>query len=212
MRNVFRENTKHKVRYRTLAATAFAATLVLTLAMSFSEQQAFARPDPGFAVGDHVMKINLKGVPNTTNRACDQSSSNNIYTPFGTDDGTAIPAGHQHIRWHHATSNVVVDHCTEALDGDYAVVDLQDGTYVYTIRMLGPPTGHIRFCSQIESLHNGETHCILDTVVVREKGAPKFTIPSTIFDDALEDQIWSLVANDKFRNAQIDIWEAAPLT
>jgi len=48
--------------------------------------------------------------------------------------------------------------------------------------------------------------------VVREKGTPKFTIPSTIFDDALEDQIWSLVANDKFRNAQIDIWEAAPLT
>lgn len=212
MKKVFGMNRKNKVSYRTLAATAFAVTLVATLAMiSISDQQAFARPQPDVAVGDHIMKINLKGVPNTTNRACDQSNSNNIYTPFGTDDGTKIPAGHQHIRWHHATDNRVIDHCTEAIDGDYAGVNLQDGTYVYTIRMLGPPDGKIRFCSQIESLHNDETHCILDTEVIREKGKPKFTIPKNIFDDQFEDQIWSLVANGKFRNVQLDIWEAAPV-
>lgn len=200
-----------KTIFATTLTAVLAATLLATFALvSTPEQQAFARPDPGFAVGDHVMKINLKGVPNDTNRACDNSSSNNIYTPRGTDDGTPIPAGHQHIQWHLGATNTVVDHCTEDLDGDYALVDLKDGTYVYTIRMLGKPDGAIRFCSQIVSLHNAETHCILDTVVVREKGTPKFTIPTKIFDDTLEDIIWSLVANDKFRNAQIDIWEAAP--
>ena len=201
---------------RTILATSLAAVFAVSMIFAIGQlttQQAFARPDPGFAVGDHVMKINLKGVPNTTNRACDTSSSNNIYTPSGTDDGTAIPVGHQHIQWHHATTNTVVDHCTEALDGDYAKVDLKDGTYIFTIRMLGPPDSAIRYCSQISSLHTvvvveGDTHCVLDIDVVREKGTPKFTIPKNVFDDAFEDQIWSLVASDKFRNAQIDIWEA----
>ena len=113
---------------RTILAFSLAAVFAVSMIFAttaFPAQQAFARPDPGFAVGDHVMKINLKGVPNTTNRACDTSSSNNIYTPSGTDDGTAIPAGHQHIQWSHATTNTVVDHCTEALDGDYAKVDLK---------------------------------------------------------------------------------------
>ena len=197
-----------KTIFATTLTAALAATLLATLALATPEQQAFARPLPADPVGDHVMKINLKGVPNDTNRACDNSSSNNIYTPRGTDDGTAIPVGHQHILWHHSTTNVVVDHCTEGLDGDQAQVDLKDGTYVYTIRMLGKPDGAIRFCSQIVSLHNADTHCILDTVVVRGTGKPTFTIPKNVFDDQYEDQIWSLVANGDFRNAQIDIWEA----
>lgn len=206
-----------KTIFVTIMTAALAATLFAALALVTPEQQAFARPSPGsdpeFAVGDHVMKINLKGVPNTTNRACDNSSSNNIYTPFGTDDGTDIPVGHQHIRWHLGDTNTVVDHCTEAIDGDYAKVDLNAGTYVFTIRLLGPvkDTNNLRFCSQIESLHN-EEHCILDIDVVRQKGTPKFTVPDAIFDDVNEDQIWSLVTGTDFRNAQIDIWEAAPPT
>jgi len=200
-----------KTIFATTLTAALAATLLATLALvSTPEQQAFARPLPADPVGDHVMKINLKGVPNTTNRSCDTSSSNNIYTPFGTDDGTDIPAGHQHIQWHLGTTNTVVDHCTEAIDDDYAMVDLDAGSYVYTIRLLGPvkDTNNLRFCSQVVSLHNEETHCILDTNVVREKGTPKFTIPKAIFDDVNEDQIWSLVTGNDFRNAQIDIWEA----
>jgi len=200
-----------KTIFATTMTAALAATLFATLVLATPEQQAFARPDPGFAVGDHVMKINLKGVPNNTARACDNSSSNNIYTPFGTDDGTAIPAGHQHILWALGPTNKVVDHCTEALDDDYARVELDTRSdYVYTIRMLGKPSpdNNLRFCSQTVTLH-AELHCVLDTNVVREKGTPKFTIPEAIFDDVNEDQIWSLVTGTDFRNAQIDIWYAA---
>ena len=61
--NFVRLNGKNEVSYRTLTATAFAVTLVATLALaSFLDQPAFARPQPDVAVGDHVMKINLKGV------------------------------------------------------------------------------------------------------------------------------------------------------
>jgi len=183
--------------------------------VSTPEQQAFARPDPGPSVGDHVMKINLKGVPNTTNRACDTSSSNNIYTPFGTDVGGDIGSiSHQHIEWLLGTTNKVVDHCTEALDTDPAQVNLDSRVaYVYTIRLLGPvsDTNNLRFCSDIIDVHNAGTHCVLgETNVLRDTGGtPQFTIPAKkIFDDANKDQVWSLVTGTDFRNAQIDIWEA----
>lgn len=200
-----------KTIFATTLTAALAATLIATLALvSTPEQQAFARPplDDPTTVGDHVMKINLKGVPNTTNRACDGSSSNNIYTPFGTNF-----AGHQHILWDHfeTTANVVVDHCTEALDGDAAKVELLPGVYVFTIRMLGPPTAEIKYCSQLISIHDDpDTHCVLgDFIIVPGHiGKPGYTVPKNLFDDATEDQIWSLIANTKFRNAQIDIWEA----
>ncbi|MGH9923415.1 MAG: hypothetical protein ACRD38_11755 [Nitrososphaerales archaeon] len=186
-----------------------AIALVSVLAISAFALTAYARP-PVAGVGDHVMKINLKGVPNDSNRACENSSSNNIYTMFDTDTGELIPPGHQHILWHHSTTNAVVDHCTENIDDDLAQVDLKKGTYVFTIRILGPLSqeNKIRYCSQTVDTHTAETHCLLVVEEVRSKGKPTFTVPDDIFDDPNIDQIWSFVTGSKFRNAQIDIWKA----
>jgi len=118
----------------------------------------------------------------------------------------------------HAGINVVVDHCTEHVGtvGDRAELWLADPAgepdlgFIMTIRMLGPPTGDLKFCSQKFSLHEDlETHCVLDTIKGHQ-GKPSFTIPKAVFDDKTENQVWSVDGADKFRNAQIDIWQAAP--
>lgn len=173
--------------------------------------QAYARPDPGYPVGDHVMTIHLKGVPNDTDRNCDNGSSNNIYTMYDTNKGD-IQVNHQHILWNHADTNAVTDHCTENVGdvSDPAEVDLQNGSYVYTLRILGPnkDTNTFTYCSQTQFTHDNEEHCVLDTTVVRDNGNPKFTIPQNIFSDEFDGEVWSFVTGSDFRNAQIDIWEA----
>ena len=88
-----------KQRYGTLAATAFAATLVATLALvPLADQQVYARPDPGLGFDvEHVMKINLKGVPTDGDGKC-SGNSNNIYMHVPT-------RGHQHVDVTHGGFN-----------------------------------------------------------------------------------------------------------
>ena len=198
-------NKKH--RYGTLAAVTFAATLVATLAfVPLADQQAYARPDPGLGFEvEHVMKINLKGVPTDGDAKCN-GGSNNIYMNVPTRQ-------HQHVLVHHDSFNKVTDNCTENIDGSWAGVSLDDPDtqYYLTIRMLGPPAGNLKFCSQTFSLHEDpETHCLLDEIA-SHKGKPKFTITGKVFDEALEDQVWNFEGNGKFRIAQLDIWKAAPV-
>ncbi len=194
-----------KQRFGTLAAVTFAATLVATLAfVPLADQQAYARPDPGLGFDvDHVMKINLKGVPTDGDAKC-SGNSNNIYMNVPTKK-------HQHVDVTHGDFNGVTDNCTENIDGDRAGVTLDDpGTeYYLTIRLLGPPTSDLKFCSQIFSDHEDvlTDHCVLDSVM-SHNGKPKFTITGKVFGDAVEDQVWNFSGNDKFRNAQLDIWVA----
>ena len=195
----------NKKQYGTFAAVTFAATLVATLALvPLADQQAFARPNPDIGMDvEHVMKINLKGVPTDGDAKCN-GNSNNIYMNVPTKQ-------HQHVQVTHSDQNKVTDNCTENIDGDYAGVSLDDpGTeYYLTIRTLGPPAAELKFCSQKESLHIDETHCVLD-VVAGHNGKPKFTFTGKVFDDVLEDQIWNFEGNSKFRIAHLDIWKAAP--
>ena len=197
------------------------------LMVAFNNQEAYARP-PVAGVGDHVMKINLIGVPNGTDRNCDSGSNKNIYTLRGTDDGDLVKKNpkHQHILWHHGTTNTVVDHCTEGVGdaGDEAQVDLKEGDYKFTIRILGPANpannNFLKYCSELISVHdeteaNMEWDCVVDDATVADTtvsrgngGSPSYTLPKNIFDDDNEDQIWSTATGSGFRLAQIDIWEA----
>lgn len=198
------------------------------LMVSFNNQEAYARP-PLEGVGDHVMKINLIGVPNDTDRNCDSGSSNNIYTPIGNDDDGKVKENihHQHILWAPsvADSNNVTDHCTEDVgDADTpAQVNLEGGDYKMTIRILGPANNggnFLKYCSELISVHaqteaDEEYDCVVDgetvddTVVSRGGGSPSYTIPKDLFEDPdNEGQVWSLATGSGFKIAQIDIWEA----
>jgi hypothetical protein len=194
-----------KRQYGTLAATVFAATLVATLALvPLADQQAFARPNPDpTQLGEHVMKINLKGVPTDNDAKCN-GNSNNIYMNVPTKQ-------HQHVDVAHGSVNTVTDNCTENIDGSRAGVTLDDPDteYFLTIRLLGPPSSDLKFCSQIFSDHEDEEteHCVLDSVM-SHKGKPKFTLTGKVFGDATEDQVWNFEGNSKFRIAQLDIWKA----
>jgi len=193
-----------KQRYGTFAAVAFAATLVATLALvPLADQQAYARPDPGLGFDvDHVMKINLKGVPTEGDAKCD-GNSNNIYMYVPTKQ-------HQHVQVTHSDQNKVTDNCTENIDGNWAGVDLDDPDtqYYLTIRQLGPQASDLKFCSQTLTDHQEEEHCILSSVD-SHSGKPKFTFTGKVFDEAGEDQVWNFDGNGKFRIAQLDIWVAS---
>ena len=184
------------------------------LMIAFNNQEAYARPQVA-GVGDHVMTIHLKGVPNDTDRNCESGNNKNIYTMYDTHKGD-IQVNHQHIDWLRADSNRVVDHCTENVGdpADRAEVEIKEGSYIYTIRILGPNkvTNEITYCQQAKQIHDadvdGDVHCILDQQEIRSNGKPSFSIPKNIFSDDFDDETWSLVTGSGFRNAQIDIWEA----
>ena len=194
---------------------AFVMFAIAGLMVAFNNQEASARPDPGSPVGDHVMTIHLKGVPNDTDRNCESGNSKNIYTMYDTHKGD-IQVSHQHIDWLRSDVNQVKDHCTENVGdpGDRAEVEMKEGSYIYTIRILGPNkvTNEITYCQQPKLIHDadvdGDVHCILDEQVIRDNGKPSFTIPKNVFSDQFDDETWSLVTGSDFRNAQIDIWEA----
>ena len=214
---------------KTTKVLSFAVAMfaIAGLMVAFNNQEAYARP-PLAGVGDHVMKINLIGVPNGTDRNCDSGSSKNIYTPIGTDDGGKVKENirHQHILWAPNTgTNAVTDHCTEGVGdaADEAQVELDGGDYKFTIRILGPANNggnFFKYCSELISVHDsteaaGEYDCVVDgstvpdTVVSRGGGSPSYTIPKTLFEDPdNEGQVWSTATGSGFKIAQIDIWEA----
>jgi len=202
-------------------SVALAMFAIVGMMVVINNQQAFARPAPDAPVGPHVMKINLIGVPNNTDRNCDSGNSKNIYTPIGTDDGGKIRdnPGHQHIFWFLAASNTVTDHCTEGVGvaEDAAEVDIVAGEYVVSVRILGPandlPKNFLKICSETVTDHNGNIHCVIDEVeivdtVTRNSGKPvSTTLSKHLFNDAGENSVWSFVNGERFRLAQIDIWE-----
>ena len=209
-----------------LAIVMFA---IAGLMVAFNNQEAYARP-PLAGVGDHVMKINLIGVPNGTDRNCDSGGSKNIYTPIATFvDGKKVKEtiGHQHILWlpNLPDTNAVTDHCTEGVGGadTPAEVKLEAGDYKFTIRILGPANeikNFLKYCSELISVHETteaamEFDCVVDgatvddTTVNRGGGGPSYTLPKDLFEDPdTEGQVWSFVTGSKFKIAQIDIWEA----
>jgi len=194
-------NKTTKVLSFTVAMFAIAGLMV-----AFNNQVAYARPDPGLGFDvEHVMKINLKGVPTDGDAKC-SGNSNNIYMHVPT-------GGHQHVDVTHGDFNHVTDNCTRNIDGDRAGLTLDDpGTeYWMTIRHLGSPASDLKFCSQTKLIHDGDPldHCVLSSIDTHN-GKPKFSVPGKVFDEALEDQTWNFDGNSKFRNAQIDIWKAAP--
>ena len=222
---------------KTTKGISFAVAMfaIAGLMVAFNNQDAYARPAPA-GVGDHVMKINLIGVPNDTDRNCDSGSSSNIYTGIGTDNGDTIDSNkkHQHIIWDHGlsmttgqpvTANKVVDHCTEFVgeDQDEAIVELLPGNYMVSIRMLGPvndlPQNFLKICSELVSDHADEdtNHCIVDGVEVDDENLDKVqrnggkpistTLSKMLFDDSVEDQVWSTTTGNNFKIAQIDLWE-----
>jgi len=215
---------------KTTKGISFAVAMfaIAGMMVAFNNQEAYARP-PLAGVGDHVMKINLIGVPNSTDRNCDSGSSKNIFTPIGTDDGGKVKANpkHQHILWlpNLADTNAVTDHCTEGVGGANtpAEVKLEAGDYKFTIRILGPVNevkNFLKYCSELISVHTatesaGEFDCVVDgatvpdTVVKRGGGSPSYTLPKDLFEDPdNEGNIWSFAVGKKFKIAQIDIWEA----
>ena len=206
---------------------AIAMFAIAGMMVAFNNQEAYARPAPDAPVGDHVMKINLIGVPNATDRNCDNGSSNNIYTPRGTDvDGVKIKDNikHQHILWNHASPNSVVDHCTEGvgISADEAIVQLEPGNYKVSIRILGPANdvskNFLKICSETVSSHLDDeiSHCVIEDMEIidqvnRNSGKPTSTVlPKNLFDDSVEGQVWSTTNGGLFRIAQIDIWELPP--
>ena len=197
-------------RFGTLAATAFAITLVATLALvPLADQQAFAKkPLPNFDDAERLLGINLIGMPNSveTDGKCDINNSKNVYTVRGE--------GHEHLLFVNGTNNTVVDHCTDAIDGDDAVLtldvdDIPNGDVFYTVRMLGKPGGNLTFCSTTVTIHNSD-HCIIgvDTTESFDRGTgkPGFSVPKKLFDDPFDNQVWSMQIGTDFRIAQIDVW------
>ena len=193
---------------KTTKGISFAVAMfaIAGLMVAFNNQEAYARPDPdiGFDV-EHVMKINLKGVPTAGDAKC-SGNSNNIYMHVPT-------RGHQHVDVVRNTDgiNKVTDNCMKNIDNSRAEVTLdEDGeTFFLTIRLLGSPASELKFCSQVFSDHENELtdHCILD-VVVAHNGKPVFDFKGTVFSDAFEDEVWNFEGNGKFRIAQLDIWVA----
>ena len=198
-------------QYGTIAGAMFAAALVATLAMvPIMDQQAFAKKplDLDYDNAERILGFNLIGVPNAvpTEGKCYTNNSNNVYAVRGS--------AHEHILFVNTTASTVVDHCTDSVDGDQAVVDLDVddlpvGDVVYTVRMLGKPGGELKFCSQTVALH-GSDQCVIDVdpteTFLRDNGKPGFSMPKKLFDIAGEDQIWTSSINDDFRIAQIDVW------
>ncbi len=204
---------------KTTKALSFAVAMfaIAGLMVAFTNQEAYARPQPTeFEVKEHVMKINLKGTPNPNDAKCKDiedgvnNIANNIYMFVPTD---TRGGNHDHVDVEQNDDfNRVTDNCTESIDNDRATLEIDtssipDGYMLFvTLRMLGPPAGDLKFCDQKFSLHEvPDTHCDL-ALLNPHSGKPTFQLNKKLFDDDLEDQVWSLSGNGKFRIAQIDIW------
>jgi hypothetical protein len=205
-----------KQRYGTFAAVTFTAALVATLALvPAMDQQAFAKkPNPDFENAERIFGFNYIGLPKGNESApagqCLGNHGNNVYTVRGT--------GGQHIHWDNTDNTGIVDHCTEKVDGNEAIINIdaedllagEDGQVFYTVRMLGKPGGELKFCKETITEFNGGDHCVIGVdpteTFTRDRGQPSFSIPKALFDVINEDIVWHSQTNSDFRIAQIDVW------
>ena len=202
---------------KTTKVLSLATAMFAIIGMTGMSSQAFAnnhetvpdQPKPDLV---KLATYNLIAHPNAveTDGKCLGNNSNNIHTVRG--------AGHEHIRWHQGDNNTVVDHCTDSIDGDDALVNidlsgLEIEEVVYTVQLLGKPDGTLNFCTMVAYEHDDPEnydHCIIDTDdgqhIKRGKGNPGFTIPKQLFSEKYEDEVWSASIGQDLRLAKISVW------
>jgi len=196
-----------------LALLMFAMTGMLGVfnSKAFAGHEEFPEEDkPDLEL---LLKFNLVAHPKggvETDGKCLGNSSKVVHTVRG--------AGHEHIQFHQGMNNKVVDHCTDSIDGNDALVNidltgLEIEEVVYAIQLLGKPGGKLNFCTMISIEHDDPdnfTHCVIHTDsgehIKRDKGKPGFTVPKQLFAEKSKNQTWSSALGDDLRLAKVYVF------
>jgi hypothetical protein len=158
--------------------------------------QVFADPAPtGY---QKVYQFNMIDRPNDYTGGC--GDGNRLFVNHEDDKHAHVDIINSNF-WDVTDCNATGGHHGEiTFDGT--------GTYLVGVKMVGKPDTSFRICTTNDRLPVGddpahddtesidEHDCILDVVIVREKGKPKIKIDlQALFDPALTNEIWSVESN-----------------
>ena len=102
--------------------------------------------------------------------------------------------------------NKITD-CDGTNDGTGAVLVNESLEVFVVLRVLGKKTDSLRLtCTNVIVSDNQDDLCLIDTETLR-KGKVFTKIMTNLFDDELEQVLWTLETSTGFRNANVRVYE-----
>ena len=188
---------------------AFRLIVAVTLAVVITGHYAVAAP-PGDSrnsdVGQKLFSFNILAVPqnnwNTNDTVC-TNSGHRIF--FQRVESGSIGS----ILWTldpNASQNFKITDCDGTNDGTGAVLVNEKLSVWVMIRIVGKKTDSLALtCGDIIDVGTDDL-CLIDTETFN-KGNSFTKIMSNVFDNALEQVLWTLETSTGFRNAQVWVFE-----
>jgi hypothetical protein len=197
---------------KTIIAISLAAVFAVSMIFASGTLQAYAAP-PGIkgdaTLGKMLFKFNILATPNgdwsADDTTCPNSghrmffervSSGSIGTILWTYDPTA--------------TGIKITDCDGTSDGTGAVTADEKVNFVVAIRVHGKNTDSLTLtCLEVTNptATIGENLCIIDGAQTIGKGKSFTKIGNNIFDNELEEILWTLETSTGFRNAEVRIYE-----
>jgi len=198
---------------RTIIATSLAAVFAVSMILASGTLQAYAAP-PGIkgdpTLGKMLFKFNILATPNGDWSADDTTCPNSGHRIFFERVATGTIGT---IFWTYdpAATGIKITDCDGTDDLKRAAVTADEKVnFVVTIRVHGKATDSLNLiCEEITNniLTPGEDLCIVDGAKFVAKSNSFTKIGNNIYDDELEEILWTLETSTGFRNAEVRIYE-----
>ena len=190
---------------RSMTLTVLVAMLAATVSLLFASAAA-ANP-PGIPDGYRkVFQFNVIGYPEGQSYDGNCGNGRRIFVNRNTSNAK-IRVSEEGV-WRIADCDATRDK-TAILHTDMPGTDI-DPVYAVYVRILGMPGGHINICADtVTDYESGEHLCLLGEIdLTRGKGKSQFSIaPRAMFDEDLEDIMWKVQTNSRFRIVQFRVYE-----